>query len=106
VEALLDRTRGEPPAIAFIAQQLEALGYQSWAHRLINSAGEAATVTSRETLLCLCGAAFFIQTAFLFIIDLCFYFGKVASCCIWQNHFLSSSMWTPSCAMWAPSFSV
>ena len=39
VEALLDRIDDQPPPIAFVVQQLEELGYGSWAYRVINSAG-------------------------------------------------------------------
>ena len=39
VEALLDRIGNQPPPIAFILQQLEELGYGSWAYRVINSTG-------------------------------------------------------------------
>jgi hypothetical protein len=38
VEALLDRARGEPPAVAWLGQQLEGLGYSSWAYRVVNTA--------------------------------------------------------------------
>jgi hypothetical protein len=60
VEALLDRGRAPPaergggaarprgrsnpdappPGIAELAARFEALGYQSWAHRVVNAAGE------------------------------------------------------------------
>lgn len=33
---LLDRIHGEPAVMAYIAEQLEALGY-SWAYRIINT---------------------------------------------------------------------
>lgn len=42
VEALLDRAHGGPPPVSWVVQQLEQLGYSSWAHRIICSAGEAA----------------------------------------------------------------
>jgi hypothetical protein len=38
VEALLDRARGEPPAVAWLGQLLEGLGYSSWAYRVVNTA--------------------------------------------------------------------
>jgi site-specific DNA-cytosine methylase len=38
VEALLDRQTEEPPAVHYIVAALEALGYDSWAHRVICSA--------------------------------------------------------------------
>ena len=53
VEALLDRGRGPagagptagtgadaPPGVAWLAEQFEGLGYASWAHRVVNAAGE------------------------------------------------------------------
>lgn len=40
VEALLDRIDAGPPIIAYITQQLQHLGYASWAHRVINTAGK------------------------------------------------------------------
>jgi hypothetical protein len=40
VEALLDRAHGGPPPVSWVVQQLESLGYNSWAHRIICSAGE------------------------------------------------------------------
>ena len=39
VEALLDRHGGEPPVMQYCCQQLIRLGYQSWAYRVVNSAG-------------------------------------------------------------------
>ena len=39
VEALLDRIGDQPPPIAYILQQLEELGYGSWAYRVIDSTG-------------------------------------------------------------------
>jgi site-specific DNA-cytosine methylase len=39
VEALLDRAGGRTPAIKAITDQLEEIGYHSWAHRVICSAG-------------------------------------------------------------------
>ncbi|KAL0049698.1 hypothetical protein WJX82_007869 [Trebouxia sp. C0006] len=39
VEALLDRTGGQTPLIDYVATQFESLGYHSWAHRVISSAG-------------------------------------------------------------------
>lgn len=38
VEALLDRQTEKPPAVHYIVAALEALGYDSWAHRVICSA--------------------------------------------------------------------
>ena len=40
VEALLDRTGGQAPLIDYVAAQFECLGYHSWAHRVISSAGQ------------------------------------------------------------------
>ncbi|WIA22484.1 hypothetical protein OEZ85_004780 [Tetradesmus obliquus] len=39
VEALLDRCHGGPPLVSWVVGQLEALGYSSWAHRVVSSAG-------------------------------------------------------------------
>jgi hypothetical protein len=39
VEALLDRAHGGPPPVSWVVQQLEQLGYNSWAHRIVCSAG-------------------------------------------------------------------
>ncbi|KAF6259619.1 S-adenosyl-L-methionine-dependent methyltransferase [Scenedesmus sp. NREL 46B-D3] len=39
VEALLDRCHGGPPLVCWVVQQLEGLGYRSWAHRVVSSAG-------------------------------------------------------------------
>ncbi len=39
VEALLDRGKGRAPAIREITDRIEALGYNSWAHRVVVSAG-------------------------------------------------------------------
>ncbi len=38
VEALLDRAHGEPPLVQYVTGRLEALGYHSWAQRVVNSA--------------------------------------------------------------------
>ena len=40
MEALLDRVDDQPPAIAFVVQQLMGLGFSSWAYRVVSSAGE------------------------------------------------------------------
>ena len=45
VEALLDRTGGQTPLIDYVATQFESLGYHSWAHRVISSAGHLAYQT-------------------------------------------------------------
>ncbi|CAL8466241.1 g5777 [Coccomyxa elongata] len=42
VEGLLDRSAGQPPVIQYIVEQFEQLGYASWAHRIINTAGFGA----------------------------------------------------------------
>jgi hypothetical protein len=39
VEALLDRCHGGPPLVSWVVSQLEGLGYRSWAHRVVSSAG-------------------------------------------------------------------
>ncbi len=39
VEALLDRIEGQPSAMQYIAERFEALGYTSWAYRIVNSSG-------------------------------------------------------------------
>jgi predicted CxxxxCH...CXXCH cytochrome family protein len=45
VEALLDRCHGGPPLVSWVVAQLEGLGYRSWAHRVVSSAGEGCSVT-------------------------------------------------------------
>ena len=45
VEALLDRTGGQAPLIDYVASQFESLGYHSWAHRVISSAGSSSCQT-------------------------------------------------------------
>lgn len=52
VEALLDRTGGEAPLIGYVVGQFEALGYHSWAHRVISSAGG-----TKRSLTCTCHAS-------------------------------------------------
>ena len=39
VEALLDRQSGRLPAVHYVAGALEALGYSSWAQRVVSAAG-------------------------------------------------------------------
>ena len=39
VEALLDRVQGGPPVADDLATRFEALGYSSWAYRVVNTAG-------------------------------------------------------------------
>ena len=39
VEALLDRVQGGPPVADDLAARFEALGYSSWAYRVVNTAG-------------------------------------------------------------------
>lgn len=39
MEALLDRVQGGPPVADDLATRFEALGYSSWAYRVINTAG-------------------------------------------------------------------
>jgi len=39
VEAILDRIHGNDPAIKHVTDKLQQLGYASWAHRVINTAG-------------------------------------------------------------------
>ncbi|KAK9799826.1 hypothetical protein WJX73_006324 [Symbiochloris irregularis] len=39
VDALLNSIRGEPPVIEWIVDQFEQMGYCSWAHRIVNTAG-------------------------------------------------------------------
>lgn len=50
VEALLDRVQGGPPVADALATRLEALGYSSWAYRVINTAG-----APRVALALICG---------------------------------------------------
>ena len=40
MEAVLDRHGDAPPVMAFLARELQALGYGSWAYRVVASAGE------------------------------------------------------------------
>lgn len=42
VEALLDRANGQPPAVKEIADRFEQMGYNSWAYRVVVSAGACA----------------------------------------------------------------
>jgi site-specific DNA-cytosine methylase len=51
VEALLDRIDDQPPPAAFIIQQLEQLGYHSWAYRVINSAGFGVPMRRRRIFI-------------------------------------------------------
>ena len=51
VEALLDRIEDGPPPAAFIIQQLEQLGYRSWAYRVINSAGFGVPMRRRRVFI-------------------------------------------------------
>lgn len=39
VDALLNSVRGASPVVEWVASQFEELGYASWAHRIINTAG-------------------------------------------------------------------
>ena len=39
VEALLDRIDGKAPVVDYVTEQLQKLGYTSWAQRVINTAG-------------------------------------------------------------------
>ena len=39
MEALLDRVQGGPPVADDLAARFEALGYSSWAYRVVNTAG-------------------------------------------------------------------
>ena len=39
VEGLLDRTVGSLPVVQYIVEQFERLGYQSWAQRILSTAG-------------------------------------------------------------------
>ena len=40
MEGLLDRAAGNIPVIQYVVEQFERLGYQSWAQRILNTAGE------------------------------------------------------------------
>jgi len=51
VEALLDRTGGQTPLIDYVASQFESLGYHSWAHRVISSAGHMKVLLYMPLLL-------------------------------------------------------
>ena len=39
VDALLNSVKGRPPVVEWVVQQFEELGYASWAHRIVNTAG-------------------------------------------------------------------
>lgn len=52
VEALLDRRQDGPPVVAWLAAKFERLGYRSWAHRVVCSAGEEGEGGGGR--LCLC----------------------------------------------------
>lgn len=56
VEALLDRAKGSDPPIRAIVDCLEQLGYRSWAHRVVCSAG-MYTVLGHE-----CAVGHIVQT--------------------------------------------
>jgi site-specific DNA-cytosine methylase len=51
VEALLDRIDDQPPAIAYIVQRLEELGYGSWAYRVISSTGFGVPMRRRRVFI-------------------------------------------------------
>ncbi|PSC75340.1 methylase [Micractinium conductrix] len=51
VEALLDRHGGDPPVMQYCTQQLIQLGYQSWAYRVVNSAGFGVPNRRRRVFL-------------------------------------------------------
>lgn len=48
VEALLDRVKGQPPAVAWLGEQFERLGYCSWAYRVVNTASAAPSIGSLD----------------------------------------------------------
>ena len=48
VEALLDRVKGQPPAVAWLGEQFEHLGYCSWAYRVVNTASAAPSMGSLD----------------------------------------------------------
>jgi len=82
VEALLDRIEGQPSAMQYIAERFEALGYMSWAYRIVNSSGaarRASAATARSQPSCFC---FFLGV-------LVFTLGRSASSCYargaWQT---------------------
>ena len=82
VEALLDRIEGQPSAMQYIAERFEALGYMSWAYRIVNSSGaarRASASTARSQPSCFC---FFLGV-------LVFTLGRSASSCYargaWQT---------------------
>jgi len=51
VEALLDRADDQPPAIAFVVQQLMDLGFSSWAYRVVSSAGFGVPMRRRRVFI-------------------------------------------------------
>lgn len=54
VEALLDRVKGQPPAVAWLGEQFERLGYCSWAYRVVNTASAVPGVGSLDRVLTTC----------------------------------------------------
>lgn len=51
VEALLDRVDDQPPAIAFVVQQLMDIGFRSWAYRVVSSAGFGVPMRRRRVFI-------------------------------------------------------
>jgi len=51
VEAILDRIHGNDPAIKHVTDKLQQLGYASWAHRVINTAGFGLPQSRRRLFL-------------------------------------------------------
>ena len=51
VEALLDRVNRHSPVVEFLADEFERLGYASWAHRVINTAGYSVIIRSAMDMI-------------------------------------------------------
>ena len=54
VDALLNSTRGGAPVVDWIVSQFEELGYASWAHRIINTAGAVHNLMQLAPVLGAC----------------------------------------------------
>ena len=53
VEGLLDRAAGSIPVVQYVVSELERLGYQSWAQRILNTAGDVAVRCPRAPQHCM-----------------------------------------------------
>lgn len=76
VEGLLHRVNNEPPAVAAVVATLEALGYASWAQRVINTASKPFcnavnffSAWSATERICLCECASVVRLPVCFVVD-------------------------------------